>query len=76
MGVARGIRVALSEGRVLDTTLFALASPLADVPPVVAAALMVPMQALAAPAGAFRERPSRADDADHGAAPRPLGYLA
>ena len=46
IGIARGISVALSDGRVLDTILYALAAPLAHVPGMVAATLMVPMHAL------------------------------
>ena len=46
IGVARGISVALSDGQVLDTILYALASPLAHVPGYIAAVLMVPMHAL------------------------------
>jgi len=46
VGVARGISVALSDGHVLDTILYALATPLGHMPGVVAAALMVPMHAL------------------------------
>jgi len=46
IGVARGISVALADGQVLDTILYALATPLNRVPGLAAAALMVPMQAL------------------------------
>jgi uncharacterized ion transporter superfamily protein YfcC len=38
--------VALSDGHVLDTILYALATPLSHLPGVVAAALMVPIHAL------------------------------
>lgn len=43
VGVARGISVALSDGQVLDTILYSLASPLAHVPGLAAVALMVPL---------------------------------
>jgi uncharacterized ion transporter superfamily protein YfcC len=46
VGVARGISVALSDGQVLDTILYGLAAPLAHVPALAAAALMVPMHVL------------------------------
>ena len=46
VGVARAISVALADGQVLDTIIYALASPLADVPRLGAAALMVPVHAL------------------------------
>lgn len=46
IGVARGISVALSDGKVLDTILYSLATPLANVSGVVAMFLMVPIQAL------------------------------
>lgn len=46
VGVARGISVALSDGQVLDTILYGLATPLARVPGVMAPLLMVPMHAL------------------------------
>ena len=46
VGVARSISIALADGQVLDTILFALAAPLARVPGDVAVALMVPMHAL------------------------------
>jgi uncharacterized ion transporter superfamily protein YfcC len=46
VGVARGISVALADGQVLDTILYSLATPLANVPGMTAAALMVPMHAL------------------------------
>jgi len=46
VGVARGISVALTDGHVLDTILYALATPLGHMPGVVAAALMVPIHAL------------------------------
>ncbi len=46
VGVARGISVALSDGQVLDTILYSLATPLAHVPGVLAVLLMVPMHVL------------------------------
>ncbi len=46
VGVARGISVALTDGRVLDTILYGLATPLAYLPRAAAAALMVPMHAI------------------------------
>jgi len=46
VGVARAISVALADGQILDTILFTLATPLANTPGAVAAALMVPVQAL------------------------------
>jgi uncharacterized ion transporter superfamily protein YfcC len=46
VGVARAISVALNDGQILDTILYALATPLAHTPGVMAAALMVPVHAL------------------------------
>jgi uncharacterized ion transporter superfamily protein YfcC len=46
VGVARSISVVLETGRVVDTILFGLASLLARVPAMVAAALMIPFQAI------------------------------
>jgi len=46
IGVARGITVALSDGKILDTILYGLATPLEHVPGLAAAFLMVPMHAL------------------------------
>jgi uncharacterized ion transporter superfamily protein YfcC len=46
IGVARGISVALTDGRVLDTILYGLATPLAYLPRAAAAAMMVPMHVI------------------------------
>lgn len=46
VGLARGISVALTDGQILDTILYSLATPLSDTPGVLAAMLMVPMHAL------------------------------
>lgn len=46
VGVARSISIVLEDGRVIDTILDALVSPLSGVPPLVAAVLMVPFHAL------------------------------
>ncbi len=46
IGLARAISVALTDGRILDTILYALATPLTHAPGLVAAMLMVPMHAL------------------------------
>ena len=46
VGVARGISVALTDGRVLDTILYSLATPLAHLPGMVATMLMVPIHSL------------------------------
>ena len=46
VGVARSISLVLEDGRVVDTILNAMAAPLAHVPPVAAALLMIPFQAL------------------------------
>jgi uncharacterized ion transporter superfamily protein YfcC len=46
VGVARAISVVFTDGRILDSIVFGLASPLEHVPRFVAAALMVPIQAL------------------------------
>ena len=46
VGVARGISVALTDGQVLDTILYSLATPLAHLPGSSGAVLMVPMHAL------------------------------
>lgn len=45
IGVARAISVVLNEGRILDTILYSMAAPLAHVPGLVAALLMVPLHA-------------------------------
>jgi uncharacterized ion transporter superfamily protein YfcC len=42
VGVARGISVVLTDGRVIDTIVQGLASPLIGKPPALAAVLMVP----------------------------------
>jgi uncharacterized ion transporter superfamily protein YfcC len=46
IGVARGMSVVLADGRVLDTIVYGLATPLAQVPGAMAGLLMVPMHAL------------------------------
>jgi uncharacterized ion transporter superfamily protein YfcC len=46
VGVARSISIVLEDGRVIDTILNALVSPLSTVSPLVAAVLMVPFHAL------------------------------
>jgi uncharacterized ion transporter superfamily protein YfcC len=46
VGVARGISVVLSDGRVIDTVVQGLASPLVGQPPALAAVLMIPIQGL------------------------------
>jgi uncharacterized ion transporter superfamily protein YfcC len=46
VGVARSISIVLEDGRVIDTILSALVSPLAGVTPLAAGLLMVPFQAL------------------------------
>ncbi|MDB4876696.1 MAG: YfcC family protein [Gemmatimonadetes bacterium] len=46
IGVARSISLVLSEGHVIDTMLQALAAPLGNAPPLVAALAMIPAQAL------------------------------
>lgn len=46
VGVARAISVVLTEGRIIDTILYGLATPLDDLPGLLAAGFMVPMQAL------------------------------
>ena len=46
VGVARSISLVLEDGRAVDTILNAVVSPLSGVPPLVAAMLMVPVQAL------------------------------
>jgi uncharacterized ion transporter superfamily protein YfcC len=46
VGVARGISVALGDGKVLDTILYALATPLSHLPSSVALLLMAPVHAL------------------------------
>jgi uncharacterized ion transporter superfamily protein YfcC len=46
VGVARSISVVLEDGRVIDTILHGLATPLATLPPSVAALLMIPVHAL------------------------------
>ena len=46
VGVARGISVVLTDGRVIDTIVQALASPLFGKPPVIAGILMVPIHAI------------------------------
>jgi uncharacterized ion transporter superfamily protein YfcC len=46
IGVARSISLVLEDGRVIDTILQGLVTPLADAPRAMAAVLMVPVQAL------------------------------
>ncbi|MCA0374029.1 MAG: hypothetical protein LCH84_00060 [Gemmatimonadetes bacterium] len=46
IGVARGISLVLTEGQVIDTIVNGLATPLRDAPPVAAALLMIPVQAV------------------------------
>ena len=46
VGVARAISVVLTDGRVIDTIVYGLASPLENVPGVASAILMIPIQAL------------------------------
>jgi hypothetical protein len=46
VGVARAISVALADGQVLDTIVYALATPLDHVPRLAAGVLMVPVHAL------------------------------
>ena len=46
VGVARGISVVLSDGRVMDTIVYGLATSLARAPGPLAALLMIPAQAL------------------------------
>ena len=46
VGVARGISVVLTDGRVLDTIVYALATPLSHAPSHLGALLMIPVQAL------------------------------
>lgn len=46
VGVARGISVAMSDGHILDTILYSLATPLGHLPGIVAMVLMVPMHVL------------------------------
>lgn len=46
VGVARAISVVLSDGRVMDTIVAGLVAPLQDVPALLAATLMIPVQAL------------------------------
>ena len=46
VGVARGISVALTDGQVIDTIIYALATPLDDLPRPAAALVMVPIHAL------------------------------
>lgn len=46
VGVARGISIVLTDGRVLDTIVYALATPLSHAPSRFGAVLMIPVQAL------------------------------
>ena len=46
VGLARSISLVLTDGQIIDTILFALATPLEDVPGFIAGGLMVPMHAL------------------------------
>jgi uncharacterized ion transporter superfamily protein YfcC len=45
VGVARAISLVLTDGRVIDTIVHTLATPLAHVPGVAAALMMIPIQA-------------------------------
>jgi uncharacterized ion transporter superfamily protein YfcC len=46
VGVARALSIVLTDGRVIDTIVHGLVTPLAQVPGVAAAILMIPVQAL------------------------------
>lgn len=46
VGVARSISVVLTDGQVIDTIVHGLAAPLAQLPPMLAAGLMVPIHAV------------------------------
>jgi uncharacterized ion transporter superfamily protein YfcC len=46
VGVARAISVVLTDGQVIDTIVHGLAAPLAQLPPMLAAGLMVPIHAV------------------------------
>jgi uncharacterized ion transporter superfamily protein YfcC len=46
VGVARAISVVLADGRVLDTIIAGLVAPLAQIPPLASALLMVPVHAV------------------------------
>jgi len=46
IGISRAISIVLIDAHVLDTVVYALATPLEDLPTYVAGALMVPIQAL------------------------------
>jgi uncharacterized ion transporter superfamily protein YfcC len=46
IGVARSISLVLEDGRVVDTILHALVTPLSHLPPTIGALLQIPMQAL------------------------------
>jgi uncharacterized ion transporter superfamily protein YfcC len=46
VGIARAISLVLTDGQVIDTIVYALASPLEAAPPLIATALMVPVHAL------------------------------
>lgn len=46
VGVSRGISVVLTDGRIIDTIVHGLSAPLAGLPGVLAAGLMVPVHAL------------------------------
>ncbi len=46
IGVARSISLVLEDGRIVDTILHGLATPLAQMPPVTAALLQIPVHAL------------------------------
>ena len=46
VGVARSISIVLEDGRIVDTILFALVTPLAHLPAMLAAIIMIPFQAL------------------------------
>jgi uncharacterized ion transporter superfamily protein YfcC len=46
VGVARSISLVLEDGHIVDTILFGLVTPLARMPPLVSALVMIPFQAL------------------------------
>lgn len=46
VGLARGISVALTDGRIIDTIVYGLSSPLQNLPQASAAALMIPIHAI------------------------------
>ena len=75
VGVARAIFVVLQDGRIVDTIVHGLFTPIEDLPRAFAGIAMMAAHGTAS-RRAERERTSGVDDAHHGAAGRPAWHVA